>query len=66
MRIEFLEQVRIGTQTYEAGDRLSFPEAEAKQYISLGWAKDPETGEQGERVPGSNGPLSVDAVTQTI
>lgn len=65
-RIEFTETVRLGATTYEAGDRKAFPPDEAQQYIDLGWAKDPETGEQGERKPGSNGPLKADKVSQTL
>ena len=52
-RIEFTETVKIGTDSYESGDRRSFQDNEAAEYIRLGWAKDPETGEQGERVPGA-------------
>lgn len=53
-RVEFTEAVKIGRETYLEGDRKSFPKAEADEYIRLGWAKDPETGEQGERKPGSH------------
>lgn len=57
--IEFTELVKIGGREYTEGARDSFDDAEAQQYIDLGWAKDPETGEQGERKPGSNGPIQV-------
>lgn len=43
----------IGTVTYYAGDVKSFPADEAADYIYRGWARDFETGEVGERVPGS-------------
>lgn len=56
-QVEFTETVKIGTETYSEGDRKSFDDTEADQYISLGWAKDPVTGEQGERKPGANGPI---------
>ena len=61
-KIEITEDVlKLGTQTYYAGDIKSFPKAEADEYIRLGWAKCVETGEQGERVPGS-AKISVDDV----
>lgn len=62
-RVEFTETVKIGTDTYQAGDRRSFPAPEAAEYIRLGWAKDPETGETGERTPGAQR-LRVDPVVQ--
>lgn len=43
----------IGTVTYYAGDVKSFPKTEADDYIYRGWAKDFETGEQGDRIPGA-------------
>jgi len=52
-KIEFVTTVRINHEEYEAGDSRGFPEDEAQRYIDLGWAKDPETGEQGELVPGA-------------
>lgn len=56
--IEFTELVRLpGQREYKAGSRDHFPTEEAQRYIDRGWAKDPETDEQGERVPGSNGPV---------
>jgi len=66
MQIEFTETVKIGYETYEAGDRKAFPDDEAKQYIALGWAKDPVTGDQGERKPGANGPIVPAKVSQTV
>jgi hypothetical protein len=66
MRVEFTETVKIGTQTYEAGDCLSFPDDEAQRYVDLGWAKNPETGEQGERKPGANGPVVPNTVSQAL
>lgn len=62
-QIEFLEKVRVNGQTYHAGDRISFVDAEAAQYIGAGWAKDPETDEVGERVPGA-ARLEVENVVQ--
>jgi len=53
----------MGGVEYLDGDRKSFPKEEADEYIRLGWAKDPETGETGERVPGSQR-LRVNPVTQ--
>lgn len=53
-KIEFVEEsVKVGTAVYYAGDVKSFPKEEADEYIRVGWAKDPETGEQGDRKPGS-------------
>lgn len=63
-RIEFTEPVKLaGGRNFEAGDRKSFPKAEADEYIRLGWAKDPETGEQGDRKPGAQ-KLNVNSTTQ--
>jgi len=61
-RIEITEdELKLGMQTYYAGDVKSFPKAEADRYIELGWAKCVETGEQGERKPGSER-LAIDDV----
>jgi len=65
-QVEFTETVKLGTETYYEGDRKSFDDAEASQYIALGWAKDPATGEQGERKPGANGPIKADAVVHRV
>lgn len=64
-QVEFTETVRIAAGEFVAGDRKSFPDDEAGEYIRLGWAKDPVTGEQGERVPGAQ-PLRVDNVTTVV
>jgi hypothetical protein len=65
-KIEFTEEaVKLGAQTYYAGDVKSFPKAEADEYIRLGWAKDVETGEQGERVPGAT-KLHIDSVSVSL
>lgn len=62
--IEFTETVRLpGRREYRAGSRDHFPSEDAQRYIDRGWAKDPETGEQGERVPGANGKVVPDSVT---
>lgn len=63
--VEFCETVRVGGHTYQAGARDHFPTAVADRYIRLGWCKDPETGEQGERRPGANGPVVPDS-TRTV
>ena len=53
-RIEITEDVlKLGTETYYKGDTKSFPKSEADEYVRLGWAKDAETGETGERKPGA-------------
>lgn len=66
-QIEFTEQpfCRIGRETFYPGDRKTFPAEDAAEYIKLGWAKCCETGEQGERVPGSVR-INVHNVTQTL
>lgn len=64
-KVEFTETVRMGGTEYLEGDRKSFPKEEADEYIRLGWAKDPETGETGERVPGSQR-LRVNSVIQKV
>ena len=65
-KIEITEAtLKLGAVTYYAGDVKSFPAAEAAEYIRLGWAKDAETGETGERKPGGQ-PLRVDPVTLAV
>lgn len=64
-QIEFKETVRLGTQEYVAGDRKSFPDEEAAEYIRLGWASCVETGDIGERIPGAQA-LRVDSVVSVI
>lgn len=59
------EKLKIGQVTYYEGDVKSLPKAEADQYIAAGWAKCCETGEQGDRVPGSK-PIEVQNTAQTI
>lgn len=62
-RLEITEERLLdGTVEYFAGDVKSFPKAKADEWVRLGWAKDVETGEQNERTPGANGPISPDAV----
>ncbi len=51
-KIEFVAPCKLGREQYEIGDSKSFPTAQADQYVALGWAKDPDTGEQGDLVPG--------------
>lgn len=63
-RIEITEEkLRDGRNTYVAGDIKTLPKAKADEWVRLGWARDPETGEQGERKPGA-APISPDAVIQ--
>ncbi|MGB0846968.1 MAG: hypothetical protein ACPGSM_09585 [Thiolinea sp.] len=65
-KIEITEDtLKIGTQTYYAGDIKSFPKDEADEYIRLGWAKCCETGDQGERKPGSQ-QINVSNVSQQV
>lgn len=66
-QIEFTEApyVQIGRDRWYPGDRKAFPKAEADEYIRLGWAKDPATGEQGERKPGAQA-LQVDDAAQVV
>lgn len=47
------ELLNDGPDTYRKGDQKSFDDDKAQQWIDIGWAKDPETGEQGERKPGA-------------
>lgn len=65
--IEFTEKdgCGIGDRFYAEGARDSFPDAEAAQYIALGWAKDPNTGETGERKPGAVA-LKVEPLKQSV
>jgi hypothetical protein len=66
-QIEFNETVRLGHNEYVKGDRKSFPEDEAAEYIRLGWASCVETGETGERVPGSQpSRLQVDNIVTVV
>lgn len=62
-QVEFLETVRIGEIEFNKEDRKSFPDTEASEYVRLGWAKDMETGETNERVPGAQ-PMRVDNIRQ--
>lgn len=65
-KLEITEDVlKIGTQTYYAGDIKSFEKAEADEYVRLGWAKCVETGETGERTPGAQR-INVQGVSQTV
>lgn len=65
--IEFTELVRLpGKREYKANARDHFPKDEAQRYIDLGWAKDPETDEQGERKPGANGPVEPNSVSLPV
>lgn len=65
-RIEITEdELKLGTQIYYKGDIKSFPRAEADEYIRLGWARDAETGETGDRKPGSQR-ININPVRQTI
>lgn len=53
-RIEITEDdLKDGIETYYAGDIKSFPKAKADLFIRMGWARDVETGETGERKPGA-------------
>jgi len=56
-------------EPFYEGDVSTLPKAIADKWIGLGWAKDFDTGEQGERIPGSrivNGDGSLGAATKTI
>lgn len=65
-KLEITEDVlKIGTQTFYAGDVKSFPKEEADEYVRLGWAKCVETDEQGERKPGAQ-KLNIQNVVQDI
>lgn len=64
-RVEITENVlRDGSEDYHRGDVTWIDDEKAAQWISLGWAKDVETGEQGERKPGAQ-PIKVNSVTQS-
>ena len=64
-QIEFVETTRLGYNEYLAGDRKSFSDDEAAEYIRLGWAKCVATGEVGTRVPGAQA-LRIDPVTTEL
>lgn len=52
-RVEITEAVlRDGQRVHTEGDVVSVDDDKAQQWIDWGWARDPETGEQGERKPG--------------
>jgi hypothetical protein len=63
-QVEFLETYGHGTEVYVAGDRKSFPKAEADVFISIGVAKCVESGEQNERKPGAH-VIDVQGVVQS-
>jgi hypothetical protein len=53
-RIEFLEDVKLSEHGFcGEGDVRTLPDDVAKTCIDAGWAKCTETGECGERIPGS-------------
>ena len=52
-QVEWLEEVKIGMQSFGEKDRTTLPKVEADQYIALGWCKCVETGEVGTRVAGA-------------
>lgn len=64
-RVEVTEQVlRDGTDIYHMGDVTSLDDEKAAQWIEFGWAKDAQSGEQGERKPGAQ-PIKVNSVSQS-
>lgn len=63
-RVQITEDVlRDGTDVYTKDDVTSVDDNKAAQWIGFGWAKDAETGEQGDRKPGAQ-PIVVNDVTQ--
>jgi len=65
-RVEITEEkLRVGRETYYAGDVKSFPKAQADEFVELGWARDVETGEQGDRKPGA-APIKPDVVISRV
>lgn len=63
-KIEITEEtLRDGTALYSKGDVKTVDDERAALWISLGWAKDAATGEQGERKPGAQA-VQPDKVTQ--
>ena len=66
-RIEITEeQLKLGKLgNFEAGDIKTFDDDVAEMIISNGWGKCVETGEQGERVPGSK-KLEVHSIVQKV
>ena len=65
-RIEITEELlRDGTQVYRQGDIVSVDPVKAQQWLDLGWARDPETGETGERKPGA-APITPDSLQQAV
>jgi len=61
--IEFVEDYLIGSTRYPSGSRATFGPDEAADYIWRGVARDPRTGEQGERFTGTT-VLRVDDISQ--
>lgn len=58
MKIEITEEVlRDGTNEHRRGDQITARDAEheakLREWVRVGWAKDVDTGEQGERKPGA-------------
>lgn len=63
-KVEITEDVlNDGTETYRRGDVKTLDDDKAAQWIGYGWAKDYETGEQGERKPGAQ-PIKIHDVNQ--
>lgn len=69
-QVEFLEDVKLSGQGFcGAGDIRTLPDDVAKTCIDAGWAKCTQSGECGERIPGSrriNEDGSLGAATKTI
>jgi len=59
------EKLLDGKEVRYAGDRITMPKVKADEWIRLGWAKDPVTGETGERVAGSR-PIQVHDSIQVV
>lgn len=63
--IEFVASVRLGREQWLPKDRKHFSEEQAAEYIRLGWARDVESGEIGEHIPGTV-TLEPDNLTQRL
>jgi len=55
MRIEITEPggIKDGREQRGEGDIITVDDAKGQQWVDLGWARNVDTGEQGERKPGA-------------
>lgn len=66
IQVEWLDEAKIGRNVYAKGDRTTLDDEAANEFVRLGWAKNVETGEQNEPVPGAQKLQVDDAVIKAF